>query len=381
MITRNLLPLLQRSKKSCLLLGPRQTGKSTLIRALQPALAINLADEATYLAFASHPSEIHERLKGQPYRTVFLDEIQRLPSLLNTLQAILDEPSSKIRFYLTGSSARKLRRGHANLLPGRLHSYVLGPLVASELGYQMDAKKALATGTLPGIWLETDQGQAEKSLRSYAATYLKEEIQAEALTRNVEGFSRFLLVAAASAGTFLDFSKLALQAGVSRQSAIRYFEMLEDTLIIRRCEAFRKSLRRRLVQHPRFFFFDTGVLNGLLENFLVSADRIGPLFEHLIFNQIVDSAQSRDRQLRISSYRTEHGAEVDYVVELDGQIFAVEIKAASRITHPDVRGFKSFADYVGKPHHPILVYLGQEKKLIDGIRILPWQDFLRELDL
>ena len=266
---------------------------------------------------------------------------------------------------MTGSSARKLRRGHANLLPGRLHTYVLGPLVASELAYQVDAKKALAIGTLPGMWLETDRREAEKSLRSYAATYLKEEIQAEALTRNVEGFSRLLLVAAAEAGTFIDFSKLASQAGVSRQSAIRYVEILEDTLIIRRCEAFRHSLRKRLVQNPKFFFFDPGVLNGLLENFLVSSDRIGLLFEHLVFNQIVDSAQSQDRQIHVSSYRTTHGAEVDFIVELDGQIVAVEVKAAPRVDRLDVRGFKSFAEYLGKKPQSVVVYLGQEKKLIE----------------
>ncbi|MBI3009538.1 MAG: ATP-binding protein [Candidatus Omnitrophica bacterium] len=363
------------------MLGPRQTGKSTLIRSLQPELAINLVDESTYLAFASNPREIYERLQAQPFRTVFLDEIQRLPSLLNTLQAILDEDHFKVQFYLTGSSARKLRRGNANLLPGRLHNYFLGPLVASELEYHLDTKKALALGTLPGIWTETDQQEAEKSLRSYAATYLKEEIQAEALTRNVEGFSRFLLVAAAEAAKFIDLSKLASQASLPRQSAVRYFEILEDTLVIRRCEAFRKSLRRRLVQSPKFYFFDTGVLNGLLENFVVSADRIGVLFEHLVFNQIMDSAQSRDKQIRISSYRTEHGAEVDFVVEIEGRLFTVEAKATSHVSRADLGGFKSFAEYVGKKHEPILVYLGTEKKWIEGIRILPWQEFLHELNL
>ncbi|MBI2094130.1 MAG: ATP-binding protein [Candidatus Omnitrophica bacterium] len=381
MITRNLTSLLSQSKRSLLLLGPRQTGKSTLIRSLQPELAINLVDESTYLAFASNPREIYERLQAQPFRTVFLDEIQRLPSLLNTLQAILDEDHFKVQFYLTGSSARKLRRGNANLLPGRLHNYFLGPLVASELEYHLDTKKALALGTLPGIWTETDQQEAEKSLRSYAATYLKEEIQAEALTRNVEGFSRFLLVAAAEAAKFIDLSKLASQASLPRQSAVRYFEILEDTLVIRRCEAFRKSLRRRLVQSPKFYFFDTGVLNGLLENFVVSADRIGVLFEHLVFNQIMDSAQSRDKQIRISSYRTEHGAEVDFVVEIEGRLFTVEAKATSHVSRADLGGFKSFAEYVGKKHEPILVYLGTEKKWIEGIRILPWQEFLHELNL
>src|SRR3989338_8546269 len=131
MIPRSLSPIISRSKKSVLVLGPRQTGKSTLIRSLQPDLTVTLADESTFLAFASTPRELYERLERQPIRTVFLDEIQRLPSLLNTIQVILDDPRFKHRFYLTGSSARKLRRGNANLLPGRVHTYLLGPLAAS----------------------------------------------------------------------------------------------------------------------------------------------------------------------------------------------------------------------------------------------------------
>jgi len=381
MITRNLASLLLRSRKSSLLLGPRQTGKSTLIRSLKPDLTINLADESVYLAFASNPREIYERLHVQSYRTVFIDEIQRLPSLLNTLQAILDEGQFTGRCYLTGSSARKLRRGHANLLPGRIHTYNLGPLVASELAYRLDAKRALSLGTLPGIWTATDRSEAEKTLRSYAATYLKEEIQAEALTRNVEGFSRFLLVVASEAGKFLDLSKLSAQASLPRQSAVRYLEILEDTLILRRCEAFRTSLRRQLLHSPRWFFFDTGVLNGLLGNFVVSADRIGMLFEHLVFNQLVDSAQSNDRTIRVSSYRTPHGAEVDFVVEMDNRLLAIEVKASASVGRPDLRGFQSFAEYVGKQHQRFLVYLGTAKRIIEGVRVLPWQDFLREMGL
>lgn len=381
MIKRNLSPLLGVSKKSVLLLGPRQTGKSTLIGALKPDLSINLADESEYLSFASNPREIHERLKAQPVKTVFIDEIQRLPGLLNTVQAIIDEEGQKTKFYLTGSSARKLRHGKANLLPGRVHSYSLGPLVASEMAYTGDLKKALSIGTLPGIWTDTDSAQREKTLRSYAATYLKEEIQAEALTRNVEGFSRFLYAAGAETGKFLDFAKLCREAALPRQSAIRYFEILEDTLIVRRCEAFRKSARKRLIQSPKFFFFDTGVLNGLLNNFVPSQDRIGALFEHLVFNQIMDSAQSKDKDIRISSYRTEHGAEVDFILEMGGRVFAIEVKSSPHVSRVDLRGFKSFSDYAGKKHPSFILYPGATKKVIDGVKILPWQEFLKELGI
>lgn len=381
MVPRHLEPILRRSRKSALVLGPRQTGKSTLIRGLFPELSINLALEATFLEFARNPEELPQRLAAKRYGTVFLDEVQRLPALLNTLQVILDEWPRPPKFYLTGSSARKLKRGRANLLPGRIHSYFLGPLAASELDYHMDTPQALSTGTLPGIWTEEDAHERQKTLRTYASTYLKEEIQAEALTRNIEGFSRFLFVAAAEAGKFLDFSKLASQAGIPRQSAIRYFEILEDTLIVRRCDSFRKSLRRRLVQSPRFFFFDTGVLNGLLENFRVSSDRIGPLFEHLVFNQILHGASAKDVTARVSSYRTEHGAEVDFILELGDEVVAVEVKASSNVGRGDLRGLKSFAEYYGKPHRSIVAYLGKQPKVVERVKILPWQMFLKQIGL
>ena len=381
MITRVITPFLRRSKKSCLLLGPRQTGKSTLIRGLAPTLSINLASEATFLDFARNPRELEQRLAAGRYQTVFIDEVQRLPTLLNTIQAVLDDAPHPPKFYLTGSSARKLRRGRANLLPGRVHTYQLGPLVAAELGYAVETERALSTGTLPGIWTEADDAARRKTLRSYASTYLKEEVQAEALTRQIEGFSRFLFVVAAEAGHFLDLSKLASEAGIPRQSAARYFEILEDTLIVRRCEAFRKSLRRRLLQRPRFFFFDPGVLNGLVGNFEVSADRRGRLFEHLVFTQLLDSASTRDRDLRVSSYRTEHGAEVDFILELGGEVIAVEVKASTVIGSADLRGLKSFAEYHRKLHRPVVAYLGTTAKVVNGVAVLPWQSLLRDLGL
>ncbi len=381
MIVRHISPWLQRSKRSVLLLGPRQTGKSTLIQSLRPDLTINLAHEPTYLAFASNPGELEERLAGAKARTVFIDEVQRLPSLLNTIQALLDCSGQAVKWYLTGSSARKLKRGGANLLPGRIHTYALGPLTVSELGERFQTMQALETGTLPGIWTERDARERRKTLSSYAATYLKEEIQAEALTRNIEGFSRFLLVVAAEAGKFLDVSKLSATAGIPRQSALRFFEILEDTLVIRRCEAFRKSERRRLIQSPRPFFFDTGVLNGLLNNFTASRDRIGMLFEHLVFNQLVHGASARDRGLRVSSYRTEHGAEVDFIVEEGQRTLAIEVKASATVGRSDLRGLRSFAEYYGKRHRPVVVYLGNVRRVVDGIDVLPWRSLLKEMNL
>ncbi len=384
MLTRGLEPVLRRGHKSVLLLGPRQTGKSTLAGRLAPDLTIDLAHEATYLEFARNPHELEERLaalRTPPPLVILVDEVQRLPSLLNTIQTLLDRPRNKVRFVLTGSSARKLRRGNANLLPGRIHTYQLGPLVASELDYAIDTQAALGEGTLPGVYLDDDRDAARKTLRSYAATYLKEEVQAEALTRNLEGFARFLHVAGAWSGTFLDVAKMSAAAQVPRQTTVRYFEILEDCLIAQRCEPFARSTRPRLVQHPRYFFFDVGVLNGLLGNFQASADRIGSLFEHLVYSQIVHSAAAADRDVRVSTFRTEHGAEVDFVVELDGVVHAIEVKASRTIAAADTRGLARFADYHGKRHHPWVFYLGSQPKVVGTARVVPWQQGLKEIGL
>jgi len=243
-IDRLLGKKLMKARKSFLLLGPRQTGKSTLVRTLGPELEINLADEETYVAFLRDPGLLKQRIRGTS--NVFIDEIQRIPSLLNTVQFLLDQERPP-KFLLTGSSARKLKRGEANLLPGRIFMYELGPLSCTELGEHFELRQALRKGLLPGIYFERDSETWSKLLRTYAITYLKEEIQAEALTRNLEGFSRFFDLVCSRSGDFIDFSKIASLASIERMSARRYFDVLVDTLVLRSIEPFSKSQRMRLV--------------------------------------------------------------------------------------------------------------------------------------
>jgi len=381
LIERKISPLLRKGKKSLLLIGPRQTGKSTLICGMNPEVIINLADEQTFLDFSKNPSELKQRLQAKKPASVFIDEVQRLPSLLNSLQVILDQPENSCRFFLTGSSARKLRRGQANLLPGRIHTYRLGPLISSELAYEMNTQQALETGTLPQIYTGESIEEKQKTLRSYSGTYLKEEVQAEALTRNLEGFSRFLFVAAACSGQILDLSKLSSEAGIPRQSAVRFFEILEDTLLLESCPPFAKSSRKRLVQHPKYYFFDTGVLNALLGNFHASLDRKGMLFEHLFFNQVRAGAFAADEDIRLSSYRTEHGAEVDLIVERKKDLWAIELKASRDVGKNDLKGFRSFREFYGKKYEAIVAYMGDAEKVIEGIMVLPWQKALERMGL
>lgn len=378
MIARLIRPALLQAKHNYLVLGPRQTGKSTLIRSLDPDLEINLMHQSTYLAFASNPLELEQRLPQGKAR-IFIDEIQRLPSLLNTIQTLIDAGRPH-QYLLTGSSARKLRRGQANLLPGRIFTFYLGPVVSAEMGYQIDTHKALAFGTLPGLLSQTSENTAKKLLRSYAATYLVEEIQAESLTRNLEGFSRFLKVVAEWSGGFIDLSKMAQAAQVERTSVVRWTEILEDTLIASRVNMFSSKLSTRLVKHPRIYFFDVGVLNGLLGNFTPSPDRAGNLFEHLVFSQLKHSAAARDEEISIATFRTESGSEVDFVIEWQGKLWAVEVKHSHKLGRHDVTGLKNFHNYA-KPYQSQVWYIGTETKVVDGIAVIPWQKGLKEMGL
>lgn len=378
MFPRTLEIILRKTKKSVLLLGPRQTGKSTLLKSMAPDLTIDFAHEPTFLEFARDPTRLDQFLAAQKPRLIFIDEVQRLPSLLNTVQHWIDRDKN-LKFLLSGSSARKLKRGKANLLPGRIHAFRLGPLTPTEIGKHFDLKHALSTGMLPGIYSETDQQERIRTLSTYATTYLKEEIQAEALTRDIEGFARFLFVAAACSGTFLDLAKLAQEALIVRMTAMRYFEILEDTLVASRCPPFAVSERRRLVQHPKFYIFDPGVLNALLSNFTVSDDRKGLLFEHFFFATLEHSFRHAEIPVRISTYRTSQGAEVDFIVQRDGKTWAVELKASRDVGKNDLRGLKSFADFYRKPHVRCVAYWGTAERVLDGVKILPWEKVYHEL--
>jgi predicted AAA+ superfamily ATPase len=370
MYKRALAPLLLDSKYSILLLGPRQTGKSTLLRGLKPDLEINFADEQVFLSFSANPQRLQEMLAGSRPKTIFIDEIQRLPSLLNTVQALLDTHKGRYRFFLSGSSARKLRRGQANLLPGRVLAFYLSPIHLLETSTPFSMNILLSYGSLPGILTETEIRAKKQLLTSYAGTYLKEEIQAEALTKNIEGFSRFLFVIAAKNGEFVDYAKLGAQAGINQKTATRFFEILEDTLIVHRLNAFAGSDLRRMVQHPKFYFFDTGVLNGLLNNFTPSQDRIGMLYETLVFSQISAALSSNGIGARFSTYRTNKNVEVDFIVETEKKVWAIEVKASKNIGVSELRGLKSFLQVHPKAT-PLVIYLGEERLEKEGVAILP----------
>jgi predicted AAA+ superfamily ATPase len=382
MIPRLISAAIRESPKSVLLLGPRQVGKSTLIQDLGPDLTINLNDDKTYLDFNSNPDELRERLAARSgIGSVLIDEIQRHPTILNTVQTLIDDKAVKSpKFYLTGSSARKLKRGQANLLPGRIFSYELGPLCAAELDFNLDVNRAMSYGTLPEPYLSPSASFREKLLTTYSGVYLKEEIQAEALTRNLEGFGRFIMSAAEQSGLILDYSKMAKQAKIERKACARFYEILEDTLIAYRLEVFDKT-EADTKKRPKFYFFDTGVLNGLLGNFVASGDRRGMLFEHLVVGQVLASAKARDTLVKLSYFRTRGGYEVDLVLEMGGKTHAVEIKAG-RVDSGDAGKLESFRDYYKNVDGFFLVTAeGKSARRIGRVLIVSVADFLREVGL
>lgn len=255
--------------------------------------------------------------------------------------------------------------------PSRVVALQMGPLLASEIGADRNLETALAFGSLPGEYAERDDRERVQILSSYAGTYLKEEIQAEALTKDLEGFAGFLRYSAASSRQVLDRTRLAKDASIKSASAVRFFEVLEETFIAIRCNAFAKSKRRRLIQHPRYFFFDAGVLNGVLGNFKASIDRRGMLFEHVFFSHLYHEAKARMSSVRISNYRTEHRAEVDFIVEVpDGRIVAIECKAGRNVGGSDLSGFSSLSSFLGKQYRKIVIYPGEVAKQVEDVEVL-----------
>lgn len=383
MVDRLLQGKIKGLPKSILLLGPRQVGKSTLLRGLKPDLIVDLSLESEFFRFSTQLDLLERIIDDVRPERVLIDEIQRIPEILNTIQSLLDTTKRRgeaLRFLLSGSSARKLRRGHANLLPGRVFTYNLSGICAKEVEYDLNPSRALRFGFLPEPFFEERDDICEKLLTSYSATYLREEIQAESLSRNIQGFARFLNVIAATAGQVLDFSKVSSRAKISRTSCVRFVEILEDTLVAHRISIFDGISNADVIKHPKLYFFDVGVLNGLLQNFNVSADRVGHLFEHLVYNQIRNSAFAHDVPCEIFFFRTRHGLEVDFIVRINGKVWAIEAKAGA-IDDGDLQPLRAFRDYFPGVAGCIAVTLRQERrwKSKDGIVVGDTAAMLREI--
>ncbi len=383
MYERLITPHLARSRKGVLLLGPRQVGKSTLLRQMKPDLALNLASPATFRTYVSRPERLEEELgaAAPSVRTVLIDEVQRVPALLDAVQAVIDEHPRRFRFLLSGSSARKLRRGQANLLPGRLQSHLLHPLLAHELGSDWNLERALAHGTLPGIYAESNRRAREADLRSYVDSYLREEIQAEALVRDLGGYVRLLEHAAAASGRILNLNALCQDAGVSYETARRYLQILEDTLVAFRVPAWSGSDRASLIAHAKLYFFDLGVRNAILRRPLDHPldDERGLLLEHLVAYELHRREGTLWPEARLLHYRTKHGAEVDFVLEVGREVWGIEVKSGRDVARGGLSGLDSLEERINSPLRRVVIFLGPRRLNRGKTEFWPLQDFLETL--
>lgn len=357
-------------KKSCLLLGPRQTGKSTLISHCFPDCpSYSLLNNTTLLQLSRSPERLDEETRHA--KLVIIDEIQHLPQLLNEVHRLIEERGT--RFLLTGSSARKLRRGGVNLLGGRARFRTLHPLVYAELGVRLDLVRALDVGLIPSIYLSDSPWE---DLEDYAGNYLKTEIAAEGLTRNIPAFSRFLEVAALCNGKMLNFTEIGNDAQVARSTVQEYFHILEDTLIAHQVPAWKKTLTRKPIGTSKFYFFDIGVARFLQhrKGLQTRSPEFGDAFEAYMFHELktfADYTSAGD----LCYWRSTSGFEVDFIL---ADTLAVEVKGKANVTSADLKGLRALMDE-GKLKHHILVSLETRPRTVHGIRILPWQLFLEQL--
>jgi predicted AAA+ superfamily ATPase len=385
MISRTLFPRISKilQTKSILLLGPRQVGKSTFVRNLEPDFIINLANESEYLAHLKDPSLIEKLVKAKSGKSFgFIDEVQRIPSILNTIQSLIDE-NKNLRFAFSGSSARKLMRGKANLLPGRVIYEKLYPLTYWEIQatQPFDLEKALTLGTLPEVYL-TDLGL--DILETYVEIYLREEIQAEALTQDLGAYSRFLDLAAEVSGQFINYSKIASESEIDKEKVRRFFQILQDSLMIYRLESYGQICsNRKARQKDRFFFFDNGVRNTLLKKHRSSftPTELGPLFESWIFLQLQSYIEYQKKPWKLSTYRDEGHLEIDLILETSQKTYLLEIKYQSKYRKEFVKNLFEFEQLheEEKKFEKRVLYIGRDKLKDGPVLIQPYTDFFEEL--
>ena len=359
-------------KKSHFLFGPRQTGKTSLVRRTMPGVRrYDLLDTSIYLALSRNPGRIAQELTPRD-RVVVIDEIQRLPILLNEAQRLIEE--RRIRFLLTGSSARKLRRGGVNLLGGRARTRYLHPLTYQELGPRFDLLTALDRGLLPSIYFSEDP---RADLESYAGSYLQQEIVAEGAARNIPAFSRFLRVAALCNGTVVNFTNVANDAQVARTTVYEYFEILKDTLVLHELPAWRRSRKRKPLVSSKYYFFDTGVVAALQGRHAPPAPgtgEFGKAFETYLMHELRGYSDYVSAA-PLSYWRSTSGFEVDFVI---GDHTAVEAKAKENLSPADVRSLKALAEEK-KLKRYLCVSLEPRMRKLEGVPILPWREFLERL--
>lgn len=358
------------NKRSLFLLGPRQTGKTSLIHHMMPdTLFYDLLDSKNYLALSHNPGRLAEEI-GSSVKRVVIDEIQRIPSLLNEVQRLIE--TRNVKFLLTGSSARKLRRGGINLLGGRARVKYLHPLTYRELGDNFNLNRAMQRGLLPSIYFSDDP---RADLESYAGLYLQQEIMAEGATRNIPAFSRFLKIAAHSNGGIVNFTNIASDAQVARTTVYEYYEILKDTLILRELPPWRKTVKRKPLASSKYYFFDVGVVSALQGRpFLPGTPEFGEAFETFIMHELSSWSDYVSGE-PLSFWRSKSGFEVDFII---GDHTALEVKAKESVSSQDIKSLRALREEKILKHF-VCVCMEKRSREVDGIKILPYTEFLTSL--
>lgn len=373
---------------SLFLFGARGTGKSTLITQLyDPAkvLTFNLLKPSEELQLLRNPELLRERVLAcdESIQYVVIDEIQKVPKLLDVVQLLLESDRCEKYFILTGSSARQLKAAGVNLLAGRAFTYALFPFSFIELKELFDLEDALKFGTLPKIYAFSHAGQKTRFLRSYTLTYLKEEIWASRLVKNLEHFRRFLEVAAQMNGKIVNYSNISKDVGVDDKTVKTYFELLEDTLLGFFLEPFHHSFRKRLRSAPKFYFFDVGVARALAALLSVTphpkTSYYGDLFEQYVITECFKLKEYFQPEFKLSYFQTTSDVEVDLIIERPGRcpVF-VEINSSDLVQDSDLRSLNKISREFGNCE---AVCLSQDplKRIIEGVTVYPWQEGLRKL--
>lgn len=361
-------------KESLFLWGARQTGKSTLLRAMFPdSLWFDLLQSDVFERLQKNPSQLREIiLAAQPDKSVVIDEIQKIPALLNEVHWLIENHHT--RFILSGSSPRKIIRSEANLLGGRALRYELFPFVSQEIP-DFDLIRALNNGLLPRHYLSDSP---KKLISAYIGNYLRDEIMAEARIRNTALFSRFLEVAAFSNAEMVNYSNIASDCGVSAPTVREYFQILEDTLTGRFLPSFQKRPKRRVILAPKFYYFDVGIVNYLLKRGKIEmgSEAFGNAFEHFIYQEIYAQSNYSGVNYPIYYWRTASQIEIDFV--LGDHEVAIEVKSTENANLRHAKGLKSFAEEYNVKKL-ILVTNDPYSRQMDDVMVLPWQVFLQQL--
>lgn len=354
--------------------GARQTGKSTLLKMLFPnALWFDLLLSNEYERLSKRPELLRETiLANLNVSPVIIDEIQRMPELLNEVHWLIS--NHNVRFILSGSSPRKILRNGANLLGGRALRYELYPLISVEIP-DFDLIRALNHGLLPRHY---DSANPHKLLSSYIGSYLKDEIVAEARIRNVQTFSRFLEIAALTNGEMVNYSNIATDCGISVPTIKEYFQILNDTLIGRYLPSFQKRPKRRVITAPKFYLFDVGITNYLLNRRKIEygTELFGKAFEHFIYQEIYAHSRYSDVNYPMYYWRTASQIEIDFV--LGDHEVAIEVKSTNEANPRHLKGLKAFAEEY-EVKKLILISNDPMPRLVENIEILPWKIFLERL--